>query len=210
METPVPVTPPPQPHPAAPQKPAPKKERNWGTLGFVASLGLALAFIFFIVNPFIMQTYEVFGQSMESTLHEGDYLIISKVGPTIAKIKKTDYLPKRGDIVVLDSSLTGNRLIKRVIGLPGERVVVDGGQVTVYPEGSETGFDPYQQLGLPAKYTSGSLSVTVPEGHVFVIGDNREDGGSLDSRNELGPIPEDKIIGKLWLRLWPFSQPKHN
>lgn len=205
------------PHPSVmqtppPQSPSPKRpqKRNWGSLGFVASLIAALAFVLFFINPYVMQTYEVFGQSMEPTLHEGDYLIISKVGVSLAKLERKDYIPKRGDIVVIDSSLNGTRLIKRVIGLPGERVVVDSGKVTVYPAGSSVGFDPYQQLGLPARFASGSVSVEVPEGHVFVIGDNREGGGSLDSRNELGPIPADKIAGRLVLRLWPFSQPHHN
>lgn len=197
------------PPPRAPISKQPKK-RNWGTFGFAASLVAALAFVLFFINPYVMQTYEVFGQSMEPTLHESDYLIISKVGVSLAKLERKDYIPKRGDIVVIDSSLNGTRLIKRVIGLPGERVVVDSGNVTVYPKGSDVGFDPYQQLGLPARFASGSISVEVPEGHVFVIGDNREGGGSLDSRNELGPIPTDKIIGRLVLRLWPFSQPHHN
>lgn len=212
METPPTPHHPPVVHtpPPRPQHSKPPKKRNWGSFGFAASLVGALAFVLFFINPYVMQTYEVFGQSMEPTLHESDYLIISKVGVSLAKLEKKDYVPKRGDIVVIDSSLNGTRLIKRVIGLPGERVVVDSGKVTVYPGGSDVGFDPYQQLGLPERFASGSLSVEVPKGHVFVIGDNREAGGSLDSRNELGPIPSDKIVGRLVLRLWPFSQPHHN
>ncbi len=199
--------------PSSPPKPSPvkpPKKRDWGTLGFIASLIAAVTFVLFFINPYIMQTYQVFGQSMEPTLHESDYLIISKVGASLAKLENKDYLPHRGEIIVIDSSLNGNRLIKRVIGLPGERVVVDSGKVTVYPRGSDVGFDPYQQLGMQQRFASGSVSTEVPEGHVFVIGDNREAGGSLDSRNELGPVPTDKIVGRLLLRLWPFSQPIHN
>jgi len=197
----------PKPVVTGPKKPHKEKRKSSGTLRFILSMALALAFVLLFVNPFIIQTYQVYGQSMEPTLHEDDYLIISKVGVSLSKLKHKDFIPKRGEIIVIDSSVNGTRLIKRVIGLPGERVVVESGNVKVFPPGSDTGFDPYQQLGLPGRFTSGNLSVVVPEGHIFVIGDNRQAGGSLDSRNELGAVPTDKVVGRLLVRLWPFSQP---
>lgn len=173
-------------------------------------LKLALSWLMAIILAIVLaryafQSYQVFGQSMEPTLHEGDYLIISKLGATWADIRRQDYVPKRGDIVVVDSSLSGTRLIKRVIGLPDERVTIASGQTTVYNDEKPNGFDPYAELGLEARYTAGQITTKVPEGHVFLIGDNRQAGGSLDSRNELGPVDTDKIVGQLILRLFPLG-----
>lgn len=99
-------------------KPRLKATRSWQVLKVVGTWLLALL-VAFGIQRYAFQSYQVFGQSMEPTLSEGDYLIISKLGATFAKVKHDDYVPARGDIVVLDSSLSGTRLIKRVIGLPG-------------------------------------------------------------------------------------------
>lgn len=172
------------------------------TLRILGSWLLALA-VALVLQRFVFQSYQVFGHSMEPTLSEGDYLVISKLSSSWAQLSHGDYLPARGDIVVVDSPLDKTRLVKRVIGLPGERVTVSGGQVKVFSQAQPAGFDPYENLNLPSKYTAGQISAVVPESHVFVVGDNREAGASLDSRNDLGPIPTKNIIGKLIIRLWP-------
>ncbi|MBI3984199.1 signal peptidase I [Candidatus Microgenomates bacterium] len=194
-----PFTPSPQPSLRASQRPSLRVFKI--VLSWLAALLVALA-----LQRFVFQSYQVFGHSMEPTLSEGDYLIISKIGPTWADLRRDNYYPDRGDIVVINSPLDDTRLIKRVIGLPGERITVANGQVRVYNQAQPTGFDPYAALGLGSKYTSGQLTIVVPADHAFVVGDNREAGGSLDSRNDLGPVALDDIIGKLVVRLWPVSK----
>lgn len=157
------------------------------------------------LQRYAFQSYQVFGQSMSPSLQEGDYLIISKLNVIWEKLTAGQYVPERGSIIVFDNNVSGNRLIKRVIGLPRERVVVDNGRVRVFNAERPEGFDPYQELALPARFADGQLSLTVPDNHIFVMGDNRQAGGSLDSRSDLGPIPTNKVIGRLAVRLWPFS-----
>lgn len=181
------------------------RQRTIRALKILGSWALALL-VALALQRYAFQSYQVFGQSMEPTLTEGDYLIISKLGATWADISRHNYIPERGEIVVIKSPLTGNRLIKRVIGLPGERITITNGRVTIYNQQFSDGFDPYQQLGLESSFTAGQLTTVVPDGNLFLIGDNREAGGSLDSRNDLGPVPSDDVIGKLVLRLWPFSK----
>ena len=176
-----------------------KKRRNNSFLKIALSWAIAIA-IAIGLQQFVFQSYQVFGRSMEPTLSEGDYLIISKVGPSWSSIRGASYQPERGDIVVLEANNT--RLIKRIIGLGGDTVRVAGGELTVTNEENPQGFDPYENA-LSTIPTSGDIQVRVPEGEVFVVGDNREGGNSLDSRNQLGTIPVEDIIGSLWMRLWP-------
>src|SRR5688572_29787914 len=198
----------PSDHSSEPPKPAVSRHRSWRYFKVVGSWGLAIL-IALALQRFAFQSYQVYGQSMEPTLSEGDYLIISKLSATLSHLRGKDYIPKRGDIVVLDSPLSGTRLIKRVIGLPGKRVTLTNGRITIFNQEHPEGFDPYAELRLDDRFTAGQLTTVVPEATVFVVGDNRQAGGSLDSRNELGPVPTENLIGKLALRLWPFNQPDH-
>lgn len=200
-----PDTPTYNPVPPVHHNPSPvPKARSWKFAKLLASW-LVAVILATLMARFAFQSYQVFGQSMEPTLHEGDYLIISKLGATFANLRNQDYLPKRGDIVVVDSTLNGTRLIKRVIGLPGERITVSGGEITIYNDKEPNGFAPYEKLGIEPNYAAGQLTTVVPEHHVFLVGDNLQAGGSLDSRNELGSVPTKNIIGQLVLRLYPFS-----
>jgi signal peptidase I len=96
------------------------------------------------------------------------------------------------------------QLIKRVIGLPGDRVVVKDNGVTIYNAQNPNGFNPDEQFeeGKTIKITPTPVDMTVPAGEVFLMGDNRSN--SLDSRN-FGPIPAEDIVGKLVLRILPIS-----
>jgi signal peptidase I len=101
-------------------------------------------------------------------------------------------------------------LIKRVIALPGEKVSLKSGKITVYNNEHPSGFDPDSAYKENLPYTDGDIdSLTVPEGHIFVSGDNRTSGESLDSRNSLGTVPLKNIIGEAWLRIYPFSDSKN-
>lgn len=167
----------------------------------------------FLINQFVFQSYYVEGTSMTPTLDNNDRLIISKVERTIAGIQGHSYIPERGQIVVLDSSIIGlngqhEQLIKRVIGLPGDRVHIEAGTVVVTNTQHPEGYDVTRDLGLTnlqPTYSEEPIDITVPDGQVYVMGDNREQGGSYDSRS-FGPIEGDKIQGRLWGRVLPIEK----
>jgi signal peptidase I len=210
----VPVVASPAPQPAA----EPDQTSNgdgvgsllWTIFKGIINWVLIPVLIVFVLHTFVFQAFHVVGSSMVPTLHESDYLIISKLGATSAKITKglgrnTVYTPKRGEVIVFhypkDPSLV---FVKRVIGLPGDHVVVKDGQVTIYNAASPSGFDPDAGLTLNAPTTLGSFDDTVPAGSVFVLGDNRAPNGSYDSR-EWGYLDSSYIIGNAVIRLLPVS-----
>lgn len=169
----------------------------------------------FLINQFIFQSYYVDGTSMTPTLQNDDRLIIDKVEKTVSNLQGKPYVPQRGQIVVLDSSLVGlngkgEQLIKRVIGLPGDTVIIRDGSVTIKNHDHQDGFDVGKELGLTnlqPTYVDSPQEWTIEPGHVFVMGDNRGEGGSYDSR-AFGPIESDKIVGRLWARILPFDKAK--
>ena len=182
-------------------------------LAIIAILGAALLVAFIIVS-FVFRSYEVDGPSMETTLQNNDKLIIWKVPRTWARITHNQYVPDRGDVIVFTESgllqygdtQDTKQIIKRVLGLPGDRVVVSNGVVTIYNKTHPNGFQPDQTLpygkkGIP--YTSGNIDITLHADQLFVCGDNRPD--SFDSRN-FGPITTDQIVGKLVLRILPVNK----
>ncbi len=165
-----------------------------------------------LLTAFVFQSYEVDGQSMQSTLQNRDRLIVAKLPKTWARLTGHDYIPNRGDVIVFNTTAvrdgaadTGTKqLIKRVIGLPGERVVVKDDVITVYNNEFPEGFNPDKTGGWGDVIhgTSGNVDLVVGKGEVFVCGDNRSN--SYDSR-ELGAIPSKDIVGKLLLRIYPLS-----
>lgn len=174
----------------------------WGFINWVA----APLLIVFILHNFVFQAYHVDGSSMTPTLHTADYMIVSKVENTIAKLTGKSYIPRRHQVVVFsypkDPSLV---FIKRVTALPGERVVVKDGTITVYNSENPKGFSPDDDsFERAATYTEGDLDEVVPEGSVFVVGDNRLPSGSFDSR-EWGMLPSENIIGNAVIRLLPLD-----
>lgn len=180
----------------------------FSTLGILLT---ALLVAFFII-AFVFRSYQVDGPSMENTLHNADKLIIWKVPRSWASLTGHDYIPARGDVIVFTESGLSQfgqsdtkQLIKRVIGLPGDRVVVQDGHYTVYNQQHPGGFDPDKTLSygrnIPA--TSGDINVTLSKHQLFVSGDNRPD--SLDSRI-FGPINANQVVGKLILRVFPIGQ----
>jgi signal peptidase I len=208
---------PPQPHSVGPtQRPTPKKKGDdtWhSVLSTIMVLVLAPLIAIFL-TMFVFQSYQVDGPSMETTLHNNDRLIVWKLPRTWAKITKHDYIPKRGDVVVFTDARLGQfgqdpdkQLIKRVIGLPGEKVTVKNGSVTVYNKEHPKGFNPDKTLpyGSVIPVTTQEGSWDIGEGQVFVMGDNR--GNSLDSRL-FGPIEAHDIIGKLVVRVLPINTMK--
>lgn len=160
-----------------------------------------------LVNQFVFQSYEVDGSSMSPTLHNSDRLIIVKAQRTWASVSRSKFIPKRGQIIVFHKpNGTSDQLIKRVIGLPGERVVVKDNKITVYNAASPNGFNPDDApYGQELPPTYGNVDVTVGPNEVFVCGDNRIPGASLDSRSILGNVPVEKIVGTLAIRYLPVG-----
>ncbi len=167
----------------------PRKNQLWKEiveLGQSLILGALLALV---LQIFIQPTI-VYGQSMEPNLHDRERVILDKVSYHIGT-------PARGDIVVFPVKGEPLPLIKRVIGLPGETVEVRDGRVLVNGVALR---EPY--VSVP---TVGNIApVRVPADAVFVMGDNRAPGGSLDSRR-LGPIPLSKLVGRARLAYWPLT-----
>ena len=175
----------------------------------IAQFIIAVGGLVLFINFFLIQSYIVNGSSMADTLHNNDRLIISKLGKSWSNITGSAYLPSRGEIVVFhDPSGSDRQLIKRVIGLPGERITLRSGELTIYNEFSPNGFDPDVEFDINT-YTNGEeFDITIPEGHLFVVGDNRNPGGSSDSRNSFGPVDNQYLVGKLILRVLPLSDAK--
>lgn len=145
---------------------------------------------------------------MVPTLHEEDYLIVSKIDASFARAsgKQEAYIPKRGEVVIFRYPKNPELVfVKRVIALPGERVVIKDGAVTVYNQASPQGFNPDKSTDLEGTFTAGDLDESVPRGSVFVLGDNRTLNGSFDSR-EWGFLPSHDIIGRAVIRLLPIDK----
>lgn len=205
------------PPPDAPQ-PFARDAKERGRDGLKSALStililIAAPLIALALTAFVFQSYEVDGPSMETTLHNKDRLIVMKVPRTWARITGNDYIPNRGDVIIfvernVQQSIGGayeKQLVKRVIGLPGDRVVVKDGVITVYNKEFPNGFHPDETGGWSdaIKTTSGDVDITIDPGYVFVCGDNRSN--SLDSRI-FGPVPAQDIVGKLILRIYPVDQ----
>ncbi len=160
----------------------------------VAAMVLVLA-----LHAFVAETFRVTGSSMEATLAPGDVLLVSKL--------RSD-APARGDVVVFRFPTRPDAvLVKRVIGVPGDRVVIRGGSVAVSDPAHPGGRDPALDAGahLAGGATEGAFDDVVPAGALFVLGDNRRHGASSDSR-EWGWLPLEDVIGTSVLRLWPIGR----
>ena len=198
-------------NPVEPHKP---HSRLKSVLSTIAILLIAPLIALFL-TAFVFQSYQVDGASMQTTLFNNDRLIVWKLPRSWAKITGNPYIPKRGDVIIFtqsglsafNDSVNTKQLVKRVIGLPGERVVVKDGVVTVYNKAHPEGFQPDAILPYGANNhiptTEGDMDVTLGKTKLFVCGDNR--GNSTDSRI-FGPIDADKVIGKLAIRILPLSK----
>src|SRR3989344_543945 len=189
---------------------SPQKSEARSLVFYLCVAGLiAIAVRIFIAAPYLVQ-----GPSMEETFHNHDYLIVDRFSygictPHIALLNVSSACipvgdPQRGDVIVFKLPKNGETLIKRIIGLPGETVTVEGNSVTIrnteHPEGvtlQESYIEP-QDRGGPT-----GLRVTLPDDRYFVMGDNRR--VSYDSRS-WGELPREMIVGRVLLRLYPFVQ----
>jgi len=189
-------------------------------VGFVGAVALGTL----LLNTFIFKSYNVVGSSMENTLLNDDRVIVNRLTVSIAHFLGNEYVPQRGDIIVFangsasgeltcqaPSGIKDQYIIKRVIAFPGERVQVKDGVMTVFNDEHSEGivFDTEWRKAEddgPKEYTSGEVDLVVPDGEIFVSGDNREGSNSHDSRNGLGTVPYCRIVGPVALRLFPFNK----
>ena len=165
-----------------------------------------------LINAFVFRSYSIVGRSMENTLFQNDRVIVNRLPVTWAQIKNTPYIPKRGEIIVFENPQHASRqqdryLIKRVVGLPGDRVTIKNNKITVVNKEHPDGFDPNKDLKDPmSAEISGEVdNVEVQDSHLFVIGDHREGRHSYVSRNGLGQVPFHTVVGPVSMRLFPLT-----
>ena len=170
-----------------------RKKRKAGVAELVLTAVVAFVLVFGFVRPFVVEAYRIPSESMVPTLEVGDRLLANKF---IYRF----FEPERRDIVVFDSvdEDDDQTLIKRVVGLAGDEIQVQGGVLYVNGEAQE---EPY--LNDTDQSRSFYGPTVVPEGHIFVMGDNR--GNSADSR-VFGPLPLENLKGEAFMRFWPVSK----
>ena len=164
-----------------------QKSRTFSALRELVETVLLTLLIYVLVRTFLFENYRVVGHSMMPTLENDQFLVVNKLGYRL-------HDPQRGDIIVFrDPRGADRKLIKRIVGLPGEVLEIENGQV--YVDGQLLD-EPYiQQLG---RYSQASVSI--PQDQYYVLGDNRNN--SSDSHN-WGTLPGDTIVGKGLFTYWP-------
>jgi signal peptidase I len=231
--------------PAGPAGTRVKKRRSpWREVPVLVVVALALALL---VKTFLVQAFFIPSGSMETTLHgcpgcNGDRVLVNKVVYQVRDVRRGEIVvfngvgsfqsevevPEAGGTVqraarglsrLLGLGAPGEKdFIKRVIGLPGDRVACcSNGRVTVQPAGSDRPIEldepylyqdnrrPFCEAGTDAQCPPGSPGVLVPEGRLWVMGDHR--GESSDSRDN-GTVPVDKVIGRAFVVVWPPTRVK--
>lgn len=211
-------------HPIEWQEPPAERSSIGATLRELVETVLFILLIFLIVRG-LVQNFRIDGSSMEPNLHDDQYILVNKVLffhfdsnallrllPGYGKLPERDVyplrMPRRGDVVVLEAPQTAydpeaRDYIKRVIGLPGETVLVRDGKVFI--NNKELDEQPYLPPGQRTDCGTGRLCepYLVPPESVVVFGDNR--GNSQDSRMWDGEpaLPLDQVVGRAWVSYWP-------
>ncbi len=192
---------------------ASKKKSIFRELFSVIGILIFAPIIAIFLTFFVFQSYVVDGPSMENTLYDQDRLIVWKAPKTLTRITNDSFIPDRYSIIVFEEQGTAGasgtnekQLVKRVIGLPGDRIVINDGSLVIYNDENRDGFYPDRYIPSSARIGSTDgrkIDYTVKPGEVYVLGDNR--GNSLDSR-VFGPIESEDIIGTLAVRIYPFDR----
>ncbi|HTK59789.1 MAG TPA: signal peptidase I [Candidatus Baltobacteraceae bacterium] len=159
----------------------------------VISLAIILPIRYFLIQPFYVK-----GASMEPTFDDHEYLIIDELSYRFRP-------PQRGEVVVFRYPLDPRQyFIKRIVGLPGEKIRVSDSKIVIvnaeHPDGFALDESPYLS---PEVFTHGDKTVELGPEEYYVMGDNRT--ASLDSRT-FGPLPAKNIVGRVWIRGWPLDR----
>lgn len=153
--------------------------------------------IFLMIYLLVARPHQVKGSSMFPNFHDGDYILTDMLSYRLN-------LPERGDVVVFQAPPSPNdEFIKRIIGLPGDRIEIKGDKVYLNGQLEPDVFLPPDFKTKTGQFLTNNKQVLVPEGNYFVMGDNRS--ASSDSR-EWGFVPRKNIIGKAFWRYWPPSK----
>lgn len=169
-------------------------------LEFIQSIVLALS-VFVLIYLFVAQPNEVKGNSMYPTFLDKEYLLTDKLSYQFND-------PQRGDVIIFKApaseacSVDGCEYIKRIIGIPGDRVMIMEEKVYLNGVVLDQFFLPEGLKTNTGEYMSEGLEITIPEGQYLCFGDNRPN--SKDGR-EFGPIEGDSIVGKAFFKYWPIS-----
>lgn len=163
----------------------------------VVKIAVIAAVVVFVIRTFLIQPFFVKGSSMEPNFKDGEYLIIEELSYRFGEAE-------RGEVIVFRYPRDPDQFyIKRIIGLPGEKIEIKKNKVITYneeyPQGNTLNEDYIESPGL----TSGDREVTLKEDEYFVMGDNRM--ASSDSRS-WGPLKEKFIVGKVFIRAFPFGK----
>ncbi len=170
-----------------------EKTNEYSSLLLYTLVALLLALV---VRLFIATPYMVSGESMDPTFKSWDYLVIDRVTYQFEP-------PARGDVIVFKYPYDPERsFIKRIIGLPGETIMLQGNSVRIINTEHPEGFVLAEPYITDENKRPSDVSVTLEEGMYFVMGDNRR--ASADSRS-WGALPEDHIVGRAIVRLFPFT-----
>ncbi len=176
------------------------KKGSIGTmvLDFIQSIVLALS-VFVLIYMFVAQPNEVKGSSMFPNFEDKDYLLTDKLSYRFGN-------PQRGDVVVFKAPVTEScaetecEYIKRIIGIPGDRIKVAGGKVYLNGELLKENYLPDGTKTSPGTYSVEGVEKVIPANQYLCFGDNR--GHSRDGR-EFGPVTKDRIVGRAFFRYWP-------
>ncbi|HLT19632.1 MAG TPA: signal peptidase I [Thermomicrobiales bacterium] len=194
-----------------------REESSSGGILWEITETLVLALLIFLAVRTVVLNFRVDGLSMEPTLDTGQMLLVNRqiyfhfdLNEVLNVLPFVDregehiiyplHPPQRGDIIVFDPPIhsTDKPYIKRVIGLPGERVSIRDGSVYINGERLDEEYLGSTSTSWPGR--PDDFELLIPEEHVFVMGDNRNN--STDSRS-FGPIPYSDIIGRAWISYWP-------
>jgi len=162
-------------------------------LEVVVIAGIAV-FAVILCRQYIFNPYGISGTSMSPNFHDGDYVFVDQLSYRLRA-------PQRGEVIVFHGPASGGEdFLKRIIGLPGERVVVKDSAVTIYNNDNPKGMLLDEAYLDPSTQTTGDVDMTLGDSQYFVMGDNRS--VSFDSRS-WGPLGLDQIVGRVALRIWP-------
>lgn len=162
-------------------------------LDIIETIVVALA-IFVVIYLFLFQPHQVKGASMENNFHDNEYILTDKISYKFTQ-------PKRGEVVIFKAPRNPELdFIKRVIGLPGDRVKIENGKVVLNGSVLEEKYLSSTVTTQPGSYMTEGKEVIAAPNHYIVLGDNRNH--SSDSR-EWGPVDINEIIGKAFFRYWP-------
>ncbi len=181
------------------QKPQKQEERSaWWIVWDVIKILIISFAIIIPIRYYVAQPFIVSGDSMQPNFQNSQYLVIDELSYRLHE-------PARGDVMVFHYPRdTAEYFIKRVIGLPGERVVITNGEVMIYNAANPKGMVLNESAYLPAgTVTTTDVDVTLGAGQYFVLGDNR--AASFDSRF-WGPVPQNDIVGRVVFRAFPFNE----